>query len=62
MEHRKIVFFSIAGAAAAIVLTAQQSVTEAPAGFTTPTLGQAIGPTGQLTVSPGTQSISNGIA
>jgi len=62
LEHRKIVFFSIAGAAAAIVLTAQQSVTEAPAGFTTPILGQAIGPTGQLTVSPGTQSISNGIA
>jgi CxxC motif-containing protein (DUF1111 family) len=62
LEHRKIVFFSLAGAAAVIALTAQQSATEAPAGFTTPTLGQAIGATGQLTVNPGTQSISNGIA
>jgi hypothetical protein len=47
--------------AAAIVLVAQQSVTEAPAGFTTPTLGQAIGPNGELTVNAGLQSISNGI-
>jgi len=62
LEHRKIGFFSIAGAATVIALTAQQSTTEAPAGFTTPTLGQAIGSTGQLTVTAGTQSISNGIA
>ncbi|HTA60175.1 MAG TPA: di-heme oxidoredictase family protein, partial [Candidatus Baltobacteraceae bacterium] len=41
---------------------AQQSTTEAPAGFTTPTLGQAIGATGELTVNPGSQSVSNGIA
>jgi CxxC motif-containing protein (DUF1111 family) len=62
LTHRKIAFFSIIGAAAAMALVAQQSATEAPAGFTTPTLGQAIGPTGELTVNPGSQSISNGIA
>jgi CxxC motif-containing protein (DUF1111 family) len=60
--HRNIVFFSIIGAAAAVVLIAQQSVTEAPAGFTTPTLGQTISSTGELIVSPGLQSVSNGIA
>ncbi len=52
MTHKKIVSFSIIGAVAAIVLIAQQSATEAPAGFTTPTLGQAIGPTGELTEIP----------
>ena len=62
MTHRKIVFFSIIGIAAAIALIAQQSATEAPAGFTTPTLGQAVGPTGELTATPGSQSVSNGIA
>ncbi len=61
MTHRKITFFSIVGAAVAIVLVAQQSATEAPAGFTTPTLGQAISSTGELTVNPGSQSVSNGI-
>src|SRR5580658_1735306 len=63
VTHRKIAVFSLAiiGAASA-VLVAQQSATEAPAGFTTPTLGQVIGPTGELTVNPGSQSISNGIA
>ena len=61
MTHRKITLFTI-GAVAAVGLIAQQSVTEAPAGFTTPTLGQAIGQTGELTVSPGSQSVSNGIA
>jgi CxxC motif-containing protein (DUF1111 family) len=63
LTHRKIAVFSLAviGAASA-VLVAQQSTTEAPAGFTTPTLGQAIGPTGELTVNPGSQSVSNGIA
>jgi CxxC motif-containing protein (DUF1111 family) len=63
VTHRKIAVFSLAviGAASA-VLVAQQSATEAPAGFTTPTLGQAIGPTGELTVNPGSQSVSNGIA
>ena len=62
MTHRKIVFFSIIGSAAAIVLIAQQSATEAPAGFTTPTLGQTVGQTGELIGNPGLQSVSNGIA
>jgi CxxC motif-containing protein (DUF1111 family) len=62
VTQRKIVFFSIIGAAAAVVLIAQQSATEAPAGFTTPTLGQTISPAGELIVSPGSQSVSNGIA
>jgi CxxC motif-containing protein (DUF1111 family) len=62
LTHRKIALFSIIGAAAAIVLVAQQSATEAPAGFTTPTLGQTISPTGELTGNPGSQSVSNGIA
>ena len=61
MRHRKIACASIVGAAA-VALVAQQSATEAPAGFTTPTLGQTISSTGQLTVAPGSQSISNGIA
>jgi CxxC motif-containing protein (DUF1111 family) len=63
VTHRKIAVFSLAviGAASA-VLVAQQSTTEAPAGFTTPTLGQVIEPTGELTVNPGSQSISNGIS
>jgi len=61
MTHKRIASFLIAGGAA-IVLIAQQPGTEAPAGFTTPTLGATIGPTGQLTVTPGSQSISNGIA
>ncbi len=62
MTRRKIVFFSITAAAAAIGLIAQQSATEAPAGFTTPTLGQTVGPTGELTTNSGSQSVSNGIA
>ncbi len=61
MRHRKIAFASIIGAAA-VALVAQQSATEAPAGFTTPTLGQTISSTGELTLAPGSQSISNGIA
>ena len=61
MKHRKIGMFSIIGAAA-IVLVAQQSETEAPAGFTTPTLGQTVGSTGEPAVNPGSKSISNGIA
>jgi len=60
LKHRKTAIFSIIGAAA-IVLAGQQSQTEAPAGFTTPTLGQTISPTGELTVNSGLQSISNGI-
>ena len=62
MTQRTLAGFSIIGAAAAIVLIAQQPPAEAPAGFTTPTLGQAIGSTGELTVNAGSQSVSNGIA
>jgi len=62
LTQRKLAGFSIIGAAAAIVLIAQQPPAEAPAGFTTPTLGQAIGSTGELTVNAGSQSVSNGIA
>jgi len=62
VENKKIVIFSIIGAAVAVVLIAQQSTTEAPAGFTTPTLGHTVGPTGEITGNPGSQSISNGIA
>ena len=61
MTHRKIAFSLIIGAAA-VAFVAQQSATEAPAGFTTPTLGQTISSTGELTVTSGSQSISNGIA
>ena len=61
MTQRKLAGFSMIGAAAAIVLIAQQPPAEAPAGFTTPTLGQAIGSTGELTVNAGSQSGSNGI-
>ncbi len=62
MKHRNIVFFSIIGCAAAIVLVGQQAATEAPAGFTTPTLGLAVSATGELTGNSGSQSVSNGIA
>src|SRR6202166_3390055 len=62
MKHRKIAIALIIIGAAAIALVAQQSKTEAPAGFTTPTLGQTISPTGEVTANPGSQSISNGIA
>jgi len=61
MKHGKFACFCIIGTAA-IVLVAQQSVTEAPAGFTTPTLGQTIGAMGEVTANSGVQSISNGIA
>jgi CxxC motif-containing protein (DUF1111 family) len=61
MTHRQIASFLIVGGAA-MVLIAQQSTTEAPAGFTTPTLGQTISATGELTANPGTHSVSNGIA
>jgi CxxC motif-containing protein (DUF1111 family) len=60
LKHRNIAIFSLIGGAA-LVLVGQQSQTEAPAGFTTPTLGQAISPTGELTVNSGSQSVSNGI-
>jgi CxxC motif-containing protein (DUF1111 family) len=60
LKHRQLAVFSIIGAAA-IVLVGQQSQTEAPTGFTTPTLGQTINSTRELTVNPGSQSTSNGI-
>ena len=56
---RYIVLFFFIGAVVAVI--AQQSVTEAPAGFTTPTVQQTISPTGELTVNAGSQSVSNGI-
>lgn len=43
-------------------LIGQQRLTEAPAGFTTPTLGQTLQQNGEATVTAGTQSVSNGIA
>ena len=60
MTHRKTAIVFIMGAAA-IALVGQQSQTEAPAGFTTPTLGQTINSARELTVNPGSQSVSNGI-
>jgi CxxC motif-containing protein (DUF1111 family) len=60
LTHRKAAIFFIIGAAA-IALVGQQSQTEAPAGFTTPTLGQTINSTRELTANPGSQSVSNGI-
>jgi CxxC motif-containing protein (DUF1111 family) len=60
LKLRQLATFSIIGAAA-IVLVGQQSQTEAPAGFTTPTLGQSVSSTGELTVNSGSQSVSNGI-
>ena len=61
MPHKKIAFLFIIGAAA-IATVAQQYATEAPAGFTTPTIGQTVGPMGELLANPGSQSVSNGIA
>jgi CxxC motif-containing protein (DUF1111 family) len=55
-----IATFALIGAAA-IGLVAQQSVTEAPGGFSTPTLGNTISATGELTATSGSQSVSNGI-
>jgi mono/diheme cytochrome c family protein len=53
MRNKKILLFFLLGASVAVLgVIAQQAVTEAPAGFATPTLGE----------NPGTQSTSNGIA
>lgn len=49
---RIVLLFFIGAAVGVIGVIAQQALTEAPAGFTTPTLGE----------NPGSQSISNGIA
>jgi len=63
MKTSKIALFFIIGTAlAGLGVIAQQAVTEAPAGFTTPTIGQTVSPTGELTGIPGSQSVSNGIA
>ncbi len=59
MTHRKVVLLSIIGAS--LILVGQQTESEAPAGFTTPTVQQTISPTGELTVNAGSQSTSNGI-
>jgi CxxC motif-containing protein (DUF1111 family) len=61
MRARNLVF-GLLPLAIALAVIGQQSATEAPAGFTTPTLGQAIGPNGELVGNPGAQSVSNGIA
>jgi CxxC motif-containing protein (DUF1111 family) len=61
IKHKKVTIALLIIGAAAISLIAQQT-TEAPAGFTTPTLGQTISPTGEVTGNAGSQSISNGIA
>lgn len=45
----------------ALAVIAEEYATEAPAGFTTPTLGQVVSATGDLTVNAGAQSVSNGI-
>jgi hypothetical protein len=60
MRHKRIVLFLFIGVALAGI--ARQPLTEAPAGFTTPTQGLAIGPDGELIGMPGSQSVSNGIA
>src|ERR1700758_2035341 len=60
MYIRKLAFLPLIGVAVALV--AQHSETEAPAGFTTPTLGLTVSATGELTGTPGAQSVSNGIA
>ncbi len=60
MRYRKMVLLPFIGAA--LLAVAEQSVTEAPAGFNTPTQGLTIGPDGELIGKPGTQSMSNGIA
>src|SRR3954453_15803307 len=52
MKNRKLVSACFLGAAVVVGVIAQQAATEAPAGFTTPTLGE----------NPGSQSVSNGIA
>ncbi len=63
MRAKKITLLFIIGAATAgLGVIAQQSATEAPAGFTTPTIGQTLDASGQVTGTPGVQSISNGIA
>ena len=62
MTRKLIVSLLLTGVVAAIALVAQQAATEAPAGFTTPTLGQAVDPNGKLIASSGSQSVSNGIA
>ncbi len=61
MRARNLVF-GLLPLAIVLAVIGQQSATEAPAGFTTPTLGQAIGPNGELIGNPGAQSVSNGIA
>jgi cytochrome c peroxidase len=62
LKYKHSIFLPIIGAVAVFVLAGQQSPTEAPAGFTTPTLGLTIGPDGQLIGNSGFQSVSNGIA
>jgi CxxC motif-containing protein (DUF1111 family) len=57
--RRKIAILAFVGIAVGLI--AQQTETEAPAGFNTPTVQATISPTGELTVLAGSQSVSNGI-
>jgi di-heme oxidoreductase (putative peroxidase) len=59
MSYQKAILFLVIGTGCIVV--AHQYLTEAPAGFTTPTLGLEIGPDGELVGKPGVQSVSNGI-
>jgi hypothetical protein len=59
MSYRTTILFLVIGTGCVVI--AHDFLTEAPAGFTTPTLGLEIGPDGELTGKPGVQSVSNGI-
>jgi CxxC motif-containing protein (DUF1111 family) len=60
-ERRNVILFCLLGGLAAALAIAQRELAEAPAGFTTPTVGEEVSPTGELTGQPGSQSVSNGI-
>ncbi len=63
LKGRNAALFCIFGVVAlAVAAIAQREAADAPAGFTTPTLGQTVDLTGELTGQPGSQSVSNGIA
>lgn len=57
--HKRTLAFLFTGTA--VLIIAHEVATEAPAGFTTPTLGLQIGPDGELIGKPGVESVSNGI-
>ena len=59
---KKIRTYLLLAVGLTLAVAARQSLTEAPAGFTTPSLGQEVGTNGELIGTPGAQSVSNGIA